>query len=43
MHPEGVDAHIDRRLALMGLGWTVVDAFSSRWEHDAVRAALELR
>jgi hypothetical protein len=43
VHPDGVDAHIERRLALMGLGWTVVDAFPSRWEHDAVRAALELR
>jgi hypothetical protein len=43
VHPDGVDAHIERRLTLMGLGWQVRDAFPSRWEHNAARAALELR
>jgi hypothetical protein len=43
VHPDGVDAHIDRRLTLMGLGWQVTDAFPSRWEHNAARAALDLR
>lgn len=42
VHPDGVDAHIERRLSLMGLGWTIVDAFPSRWEGNAARAALEL-
>ena len=43
VHPDGVEAHIDRRLTLMGLGWQVLDAFPSRWEHNAARAALDLR
>ncbi len=42
VHPGGVDAHIERRLSLMGLDWTIVDAFPSRWERNAARAALEL-
>jgi hypothetical protein len=43
VHPDGVAAHVERRLTLMGLGWEVLDAFPSRWEHQAARAALELR
>lgn len=39
----GPQAHIDRHLTLMGLGWTIVDAYPSAWDGDAVRAALELR
>lgn len=42
VHPDGVEAHIERRLTLMGLGWRVEDGFASRWEHNAARAALEL-
>lgn len=41
--PDGVTAHIDRRLTLMGLGWRCQDAFASRWDDNAARAALELR
>jgi hypothetical protein len=43
VHPDGVDAHIERRLTLMGLGWRCEDAFASRWASNAARAALELR
>ena len=43
VHPDGIDAHLERRLTLMRLGWTIVDAFPSRWERNAARAALELR
>ncbi len=39
---SGPEAHIDRHLALMELGWRIVDAYPSRWDGDAVRAAIEL-
>src|SRR5262249_6727745 len=42
VHPDGVDAHIERQRALTAAGWQLVDAFASRWRGDAVRAALEL-
>jgi hypothetical protein len=32
VHPDGPDAHLERRLALERAGWDVVDAFRSRWE-----------
>ena len=41
--PDGSQAHIDRHLPLMRLGWTIIDAYPSMWDGDAVRAALELR
>lgn len=31
LHPDGIDAHIDRHLALLRGGWTVIDALESRW------------
>lgn len=31
LHPDGPEAHIDRRLALIEAGWTVLDAHASRW------------
>jgi len=40
--PHGPEAHIDRHLTLMRLGWTVVDAYASRWDGDVTRAAIEL-
>ena len=40
---DGVEAHVDRRLALMRLGWDVVDGFPSRWDGNPARAALDLR
>jgi hypothetical protein len=41
-HPDGNAAHIDRQRALLRAGWTLRDAFASRWSGDAVRAALDL-
>ena len=41
--PAGPDAHIERHLTLMRLGWQIVDAYPSAWDGDAVRAALDLR
>jgi hypothetical protein len=32
VHPDGPDAHLDRRLALERAGWEVFDAFRSRWQ-----------
>jgi hypothetical protein len=41
-HPDGAEAHVERQRTLLRAGWTVLDAFESRWSGDAVRAALEL-
>lgn len=42
VHPDGVAAHIACRRALRRSGWRVAEAWASRYDHDAVRAALEL-
>ena len=42
VHPEGPDAHMDRHRALRLAGWRTLDAFASRWDGDAARAAVEL-
>jgi len=42
VHPDGAEAHTRRRLGLMELGWTVRDAFPSRFDGDSARAAVEL-
>jgi hypothetical protein len=31
VHPDGPDAHIERHLTLRRAGWTLTDAFESRW------------
>lgn len=31
VHPDGPDAHIERHLTLRRAGWTMTDAFQSRW------------
>ncbi|MFI5909991.1 DEAD/DEAH box helicase [Dactylosporangium sp. NPDC051541] len=41
-HPDGNAAHLERQRALLRAGWTLREAFASRWRGDAVRAALEL-
>ncbi|KJK42784.1 hypothetical protein UK23_35700 [Lentzea aerocolonigenes] len=41
-HPEGAQAHLARWRALTHAGWRVHDAFSSRFDHDPARAAVEL-
>lgn len=42
VHRDGPDAHVERHLALRSAGWTLIDAFPSRWDRQAARAALEL-
>ncbi|MEZ5168364.1 MAG: AAA domain-containing protein [Acidimicrobiales bacterium] len=46
VHPDGVEAHIERHLTLVRAGWTLMDAFPSRWmlhpEEAAVHLAVEL-
>jgi hypothetical protein len=42
VHPDGVAAHMERQRALARHGWTLVDAFASRWSGDPVRAAIDL-
>jgi hypothetical protein len=39
VHSEGAKAHIEQHLALRRAGWTMVDAFQSRWLADADGAA----
>jgi len=39
VHPQGADAHIEQHLALRRAGWTMADAFQSRWLTDAAGAA----
>ncbi|HEV2087454.1 MAG TPA: hypothetical protein VGR21_03980, partial [Cryptosporangiaceae bacterium] len=41
-HPEGVDAHVDRHLALRRAGWYVVEALPSRWSERQHRLVVEL-
>ncbi|WP_432971631.1 AAA domain-containing protein [Dactylosporangium sp. CA-233914] len=41
-HPDGNAAHLERQRALLRAGWTLRDAFPTRWRGDAVRAALDL-
>ena len=42
VHPDGIDAHVERQRELRRAGWRLVDAFASRWNADPVRAALDL-
>ncbi|MBA2282201.1 MAG: DNA2/NAM7 family helicase, partial [Acidimicrobiia bacterium] len=41
-HAEGPAAHIARHRALRLAGWSVIDAFPSRWDGNAVEAAITL-
>ncbi|GAB2612212.1 hypothetical protein Aab01nite_67860 [Paractinoplanes abujensis] len=41
-HPDGPEAHLNRRRALTQAGWRLQDAFASRWNGDPRRAALDL-
>jgi hypothetical protein len=41
-HPDGDEAHVERQRTLLRAGWTLRDAFASRWAGSATRAALEL-
>jgi hypothetical protein len=42
VHPAGARTHIQRHRELTAAGWRLVDAYPSRWEGDAVRAALTI-
>ena len=42
VHPDGVDAHLERQDTLRRAGWRLMDAFASRWADDPVRAALDI-
>ena len=42
VHPDGPDAHLARQAVLHRSGWTLIDAFPSRWNGDPRRAALEI-
>jgi len=42
VHPDGVDAHLERQNTLRRAGWRLMDAFASRWADDPVRAALDI-
>jgi hypothetical protein len=39
VHPDGANTHIEQHLALRRAGWTMIDAFQSRWLTDADGAA----
>lgn len=41
-HPDRYRAHLEKWRALHGAGWRVRDAYPSRFDHDPVRAAMEL-
>jgi hypothetical protein len=42
VHPEGPAAHLARHRMLAAAGWRRIDAYPTRWDHDAPRAAVEL-
>ncbi|MEZ5381199.1 MAG: AAA domain-containing protein [Microthrixaceae bacterium] len=42
VHPAGPTAHIERHLELRGLGWTILEAYESRWGHRRGELAVEL-
>ncbi|MEJ7845701.1 MAG: ATP-binding protein [Acidimicrobiales bacterium] len=41
-HVDGPGAHLDRHRALRRAGWQTLDAWPTRWDGDATRAALDL-
>ncbi len=42
VHADGVDAHIDHHLGLLRAGWTMRDAFPSRWSDRLPELIVEL-
>ncbi len=42
VHPAGPDAHIERHLALRRAGWTMHDAFPSRWSGREGELVIEI-
>jgi hypothetical protein len=42
VHPDGPDAHIDRHLALHRSGWTLLEAYPSRWSDRRAELVINL-
>ncbi|MBW3546572.1 MAG: ATP-binding protein [Actinobacteria bacterium] len=42
VHPEGAGRHIERHLALRSAGWTVLEAYRSKWGERPAELTLEL-
>ena len=42
VHPDGPDAHIERRLALHRAGWEITEAFDTKWGERRTELAVEL-
>ena len=42
VHPAGTAVHLDRHRALRRAGWRITDCFATRWDGDAVSAAVAL-
>ncbi|MCL5459689.1 hypothetical protein M3M33_13725, partial [Loigolactobacillus coryniformis] len=42
VHPDGPEAHVERRLALLRSDWAVIDAFASRWRSRPGAVVLDL-
>jgi hypothetical protein len=42
VHPLGPAAHIERHLALVRTGWTLLEAFPSRWGERRAELVVEL-
>lgn len=42
VHPDGPDAHIERRIALHRAGWEIEEAFDTKWGERLTELAVEL-
>jgi hypothetical protein len=42
LHPDGPAAHVERQRTLARAGWTLRDAFPTRWDGNPARGAIEL-
>jgi hypothetical protein len=42
VHPDGPEAHIERRLALQRAGWEITEAFDTKWGERRTELAVEL-
>lgn len=42
VHPEGAGSHIERHLALRNAGWTLLEAYRSKWGERPAELTLEL-
>ncbi len=42
LHPEGIDAHIQRHLELARAGWVMIDALPCRWEDSLAELTIDI-